>query len=107
MITTFQKPFLLNLVLKRNELFYGEKYLDINNSFNNAKDFLDKCQRLIIIKNKTVFSSKYKKASAIIPIFNSEKTINRATKSIQNQNIENLEIILVNDFSQDNTSSVI
>ena len=62
---------------------------------------------IIIIKNKTVFSSKYKKASEIIPIFNSEKTINRATKSIQNQNIENLEIILVNDFSQDNTSSVI
>ena len=35
MIITFQKPFLLNLVLKRNELFYGEKYLDINN--NNKK----------------------------------------------------------------------
>ena len=88
-------------------MFNDENYQNINESFNKAKDFLNKCQQGIIIKYKTIFSSKNIIASAVIPIFNSEKTIKRASMSIQNQNIENLEIILVNDFSNYNTSSII
>ena len=106
-IIIIPRVFILNNRRKQNELFYDENYQNINDSFNKAKDFLDKCQRGIIIKNRTFFSSKNLIASAIIPIFNSEKTIKRATISIQNQNIENLEIILVNDFSYENTSSII
>ena len=106
-IIKFPKEFILKKGHKVNELFNDENYQNIKDSFNKAKDFLDKCQRGIIIKNRTIFSPKNLIASAIIPIFNSEKTIKRATISIQNQNIENLEIILVNDFSNDNTSSVI
>ena len=47
------------------------------------------------------------KVSAIIPLFNCEKTIGQAICSIQLQNISKLEIILVNDFSKDNTSKII
>ena len=47
------------------------------------------------------------KLSIIIPIYNKEKIIKRTISSIQNQNMDNFEIILVNDFSTDNTLSVI
>ena len=47
------------------------------------------------------------KVTAIIPLFNCEKTIEQALHSIQYQNISNFEIILVNDFSKDNTYEII
>ena len=45
--------------------------------------------------------------SSIIPVYNSEKTINSSICSIQNQNIKNLEIILIDDFSTDNSYKII
>ena len=46
-------------------------------------------------------------ASVVIPVYNCEKTINYSILSIQNQNLTNLEIILVNDFSTDNSINII
>ena len=45
--------------------------------------------------------------SFIIPIYNSEKYIERLVDSILNQKIENIEIILVNDGSTDNTKEIL
>ena len=62
----------------------------------------------ILLQDKTKFkSSENPKISAIIPVYNSKKYIGRSIKSIQNQNILNLEIILVNDCSKDETLSFI
>ena len=47
------------------------------------------------------------KISAIIPLYNCEKTIKSTVRSIQNQNLTEFEIILVNDNSKDNTSKII
>ena len=43
----------------------------------------------------------------IIPVYNCEKTIISSIRSIQNQNFFELEIIIVNDFSKDNSSFLI
>ena len=45
--------------------------------------------------------------SVIIPIFNCEKTIIQTIRSVQNQNISDIEIILVNDHSNDNSLKII
>ncbi len=45
--------------------------------------------------------------SVIIPAYNSAKTISTAIESMLNQTYDNLEIIVVNDNSQDNTESVV
>ena len=45
--------------------------------------------------------------SVIIPVFNCEKTIKYAISSIQNQNVTDIEIILINDFSKDNSLNII
>lgn len=47
------------------------------------------------------------KVSIIIPIYNAENTIERCLESVVNQEYKNIEIILVNDGSTDNTENVI
>ena len=43
----------------------------------------------------------------VIPLFNCQNTIDLTLKSIHFQNIKEIEIILINDFSLDNTSHII
>ncbi len=47
------------------------------------------------------------KISVIVPAYNCQDTIERCIKSIQNQTYKNLEIIVVNDGSTDNTEAVL
>lgn len=47
------------------------------------------------------------KVSVIIPYFNNEKTLERALESVSNQTYKNLEIILINDGSSDNSRNVV
>ena len=53
------------------------------------------------------FLSKDIKASVVVPLFNCEKYILRTIKSIQYQIISDIEIILVDDDSKDNTVSLV
>lgn len=45
--------------------------------------------------------------SIIIPAYNSEKFIEQAIKSVQNQTYSNFEVIVIDDGSTDNTNSVV
>ena len=76
-----------------------------NETLNNGRNYLDKCLNL-------VNNNKYKligipKASVIIPLYNCQETIIPAINSIQYQNMTQIEIILINDFSSDNTSYIV
>ncbi|AEF97132.1 glycosyltransferase family 2 protein [Methanotorris igneus] len=44
--------------------------------------------------------------SVIIPTYNSEKTIGICLESIKNQTYKNIEIIVVDKFSNDNTVEI-
>lgn len=46
------------------------------------------------------------KVSIIIPIFNAEKFLNKSIRSVINQTYNNIEIILVNDGSTDNSKKI-
>ena len=48
-----------------------------------------------------------KKVSVLIPAYNCEKYIERCIRSILNQDYDNIEIVVINDGSTDNTQSVI
>ena len=77
------------------------------NKYNDGKKFIDKCLSDLNIKSYD-FYPEYPLLSVIIPVFNCEKTILYPISSIQNQNLSNFEIVLINDFSQeDNTSGLI
>ena len=91
------KFFLINFSLKKENktevLLKGKKFIDkcLKKQYNSQKN-------TIILKPKI---------SAIIPVYNSEKTIYSSICSIQNQNYTNFEIILIDDFSNDNSSKII
>ena len=106
-ITDIPRNYSLNKI--DQGIIYKEfKFDSLTDSFNKAKDFLDKSSRGILINNKAQFkSSENPKVTAIIPVYNSEKFINRAIKSIQNKNLLDIEIILVNDCSKDKSLSII
>ena len=86
---------------------FQENFPNLQDSFNNAKDFLDKCLNGSLINHDTIKNIEKPKVSVIIPIYNCNNTILRAIRSIQNQNISDIEIILVNDFSKDDTLSIV
>ena len=75
------------------------------NELEKGRIFLDKC--LISKKNKKYKKIKKPKLSVILPLYNCQKTIRASLNSIIFQNMANIEIILINDFSNDNTLKII
>ena len=74
-----------------------------------GKEYMTKClEGLLFSHNSNNFKlTQNPKISVIIPIYNSEKIINKTIKSVQNQNMLDIEIILVNDFSEDKSLLII
>lgn len=72
-----------------------------------GKNYLNKCLEAINFNRKLNIKSLVPKISVVIPVFNCEGSIKSSITSIQNQRLEEIEIILVNDFSKDNSKFVI
>ena len=47
------------------------------------------------------------KVSVIVPVYNSEKTLERTIKSLLNQTLKDMEFIFVNDGSNDNSLEIL
>ena len=45
--------------------------------------------------------------SIIVPVYNVEKYIDKCLKSLVNQTLKNIEIIVVNDGSKDKTQNIV
>jgi len=75
-------------------------------ALKSGRNYMNKC--LEEIANNITFNiSKSPKISVIIPIYNSQKSIKSTLRSVQNQNMKDIEIILIDDFSKDNSSQII
>ena len=87
--------------------------IKVNDSFpaklEKGRKFLDKCLEGILFNNSKDSLEKNDNPiiSLIIPVYKCEKTIKTTIRSVQNQNVKNIEIILVNDLSPDNSLSII
>ena len=83
------------------------KNFDKTNEIKYAKLYYQIC------KNGTLYGkTRYKrnlnpKFTVIIPVYNREKYITRVLRSIQNQSYKNIEIIFVDDKSEDNSVKLI
>ena len=96
-------------------LFFSElnrlKIIAENNNvkiWKKGKAYIDICLNGLLINKIVNYPENIiPLISIIIPVFNANKTILSAIRSIQNQKISNYEIILVNDCSIDNTSEII
>jgi glycosyltransferase involved in cell wall biosynthesis len=71
------------------------------------KKYIMLCKRLKKNSNNKQKNSGLPYLSIILPVYNMEKYIERALLSILNQSFQDFEIIIVNDFSKDNTKQII
>ena len=97
----------LNLLLCDIKLKYKIKGIKFLNRCleNSLKENIKKNKK--INKNNINDIKKIPKISVIIPIYNCEKSIKICIKSIQYQKINDYEIILINDYSNDNSFKII
>ena len=72
-----------------------------------GRNFLNICLKEKLINNIKFKKSKKPIITVIIPIYNSEPFIKKIIRSIQNQSLLDIEIILVNDVSTDNTLKIV
>jgi len=99
---------IISYFIKQNNLTKksDEKYIERIKILSEGKNYIEKCL-------KSIFTPKFYKRvknpliSVIIPLFNCQETISYSINSIQNQNLTKFELILINDFSHDNTSKII
>lgn len=95
-------------IYKKNYNKYLDYYFDSKDiAFNKSINFIKNCLSSEIIKHLTFDNITKPKISVVVPLFNCEKFILRAIKSIQSQNISNFEIILIDDNSKDNTINLV
>ena len=72
-------------------------------------NYTDFCK--LALNEKLIYDTKVEKdykpiISIVIPSYNKQNILLKSIRSIQNQNFKNLEIIIVNDFSNDNSSEI-
>jgi len=90
-------------------LIDNNKYINLITrlyQFEIGKKYLNKCFENGILDNIDININEIK-ITVIIPIFNCQDSIKFSISSIQNQRLKEIEIILVNDFSEDNSRYII
>ena len=91
-------------------------YCPISNNYYKNKlkteiirieEYFKICDNGILLNKKNINKKLNPKVSIISAVYNKQNYILRFLRSIQNQNYENIEIILIDDFSDDNTVNLI
>ena len=72
--------------------------------FNN---YMDICHQSILMDNKTYNLTKTPKISVIMALYNGGKFLHYSLRSIQNQDFKDIEIILIDDQSTDDTVEIV
>ena len=67
---------------------------------NKLEEYLRLCSQNSLIKKQIFKKSNQPRFSIIAPILNKALTLQRYTRSIQNQSFKNLEIIFIDDYHQ-------
>ena len=89
------------------------KYFILNNNKKNINEILININANILLYQKGILANNILPLSSnplitvIIPVYNSEKTIKSAIRSVQNQNFRDIEILLIDDCSTDKSLSII
>ena len=81
--------------------------LNIMREMMKLEEYFNLCDKKILIKQRKFKKYNKPSISIITPIYNKEQTLYRYMRSIQNQFLKNIEIILVDDQSNDKTLKVI
>ena len=95
-----------NLSLNYTTQNYTLKDLQ-NDDLKKYLDYMDKAKLGIFLNKKNLIKSENPKISVVISIYNREDYVNSTIRSVQNQNLSEIEIIIIDDFSKDNTTKYV
>ena len=87
--------------------YFHKNYKNNLQLWGNIENYYELCNNGILNNKKKFRKSENPKISIISPNHNRGKYILRLLRSIQNQFFDDLEIILVDDFSNDNSIELI
>ena len=85
---------------------YKNKINFSNINRNEMNDYIKLCNNGNLISKIPKFVDN-PKITVVIPVYNAHKYLKKTIRSIQNQNMEEIEILIVDDFSTDNTIEVV
>jgi glycosyltransferase involved in cell wall biosynthesis len=110
MSSIFQKKKLLFNILF-TFLFFNSilsQYTPLDKSKEEKiKKYVEDFRQGKLYPNRVFKKSENPKISIIIPMYNEEKNVLSIIRSIQNQNLQDIEIVCVNDNSKDKTLSIL
>ena len=116
LINNKKKNFLIEIFITINILLYLKIisffknlyfFIEYQKEYRNIENFLQISNNLKI-NNKNIIKKVIEpKISIISPLFNSERYILRFLNNIQYQSFNNIEIILIDDSSKDNSKNII
>ena len=96
------------IINNNNEIiFNNSSNYTIYDAAKKSIEFLIMSSKGILFSNISLKTNKNPKVSVVVPAYNIQKYIKQTIRSIQNQEMEELDIVIVNDFSTDNTSKII
>ena len=84
---------------------YNTNYKNIN--FTEMNDYIKLCKNgtlISLIPNKYIENPKI---TVLIPVYNAQKNIKSTIRSAQNQNMTDIEILIIDDNSKDNSVDII
>ena len=89
------------------------KIINLENKFvrsindSEIKKFWENNNNNILMNNEIYEKNKNPDISIIVLMYNQANCIHKCLRSIQNQSLKNLEIIIIDDCSQDNSTEII
>ena len=96
-------PFNINNFLNLFTKYKSENIIDSN----NIERYFEICNKEILLNNKKFKKNDNPKISIICPNHNRGQYILRLLRSIQNQFFDDIEIIFIDDYSNDNSVKLI
>lgn len=87
--------------------FFIKIFLSYKYDIENIENYFKLCSREKLINRNKYKINKFPKVSIISPVYNREKFIPRFLRSVQNQKFNDIEIMLIDDYSNDNSVKLI
>ena len=88
--------------------FVNSQYVPLDKSLIEPfKSYITMSKQGKLLPDRNFTKSEKPKVSVIIPMYNEEKNVLSAIRSVQNQDLQDIEIVCVNDNSNDKTLSLL
>ena len=112
LIYIIQYKYRFKLIKLKNYIYHHsklkiQKIIKNKNLLKSYILYINICTNYIRFNSKIKIKNKIPFLSICIPIYNTEKYIKRAVLSVINQSFQDFELLIINDFSNDNTGKII